>query len=65
MEGRKTRRSRRLVRCHLANRLEGETWVLVYEQVWPLIRRAVSSTSDHPPREARRRTRKSLSARIA
>lgn len=42
MEGKRNSEGRRISRCHEANRLEEQLWALAYEQVWPLIRRAVT-----------------------
>lgn len=41
MEGRSEARQRTLKRCYQCNRLEELLWAAAYEQVWPLIRRAL------------------------
>jgi hypothetical protein len=41
MEGIRKGRDCKLKRCYECNRFEEEVWNLAYEQVWPLVRRAL------------------------
>jgi hypothetical protein len=42
MEGKRKTRARRLKRCYQCSRLEDQLWAMAYEQVWPLVRRALT-----------------------
>lgn len=48
MEDRRESPVRPVCRCYQCHRLEEQLWALAYEQVWPVIRRALSE-----PRAAR------------
>ncbi len=43
MEGKIVYRRRTLARRFESNRLEEQVWALAYEQVWPLLRKALKS----------------------
>lgn len=41
MEGDRKARECKLKRCYECNRFHDELWNMAYEQVWPLVRRAL------------------------
>ena len=41
MEDRRESQERTLCRCYQCHRLEEQLWALAYEQVWPVIRKAL------------------------
>lgn len=43
MEDKHPSRERKLRRCYQCNRFEEELWSLAYEEVWPLIRKALTA----------------------
>ena len=42
MEDNRRARECKLRRCYESSRLEDEVWKAAYEQIWPLVRRALS-----------------------
>lgn len=42
MEDNRRARECKLTRCYECSRLEDEVWKAAYEQIWPLVRRALS-----------------------
>jgi hypothetical protein len=52
MEGRRASRQRALTRCYHGNRLEDQLWATAYEQVWPVIRRALTRRNADDARSA-------------
>ncbi len=42
MEDKHKSGERKLQRCYQCNRFEEELWALAYEEVWPLIRKALT-----------------------
>lgn len=42
MEGRRNACERTLSRGYESNRLEEDVWAMVYEQLWPLLRRSLN-----------------------
>jgi hypothetical protein len=42
MEDNRRARECKLKRCYECSRLEDEVWKAAYEQIWPLVRRALS-----------------------
>lgn len=48
MEGSQSVNGRRISRRCEKHRLEEEVWALAYEQVWPLLRRALDRSETEP-----------------
>jgi hypothetical protein len=56
MEGDGKAKQRKLTRCYQCSRLEEEIWTTAFEQIWPVIRRALAQHRDDEPRFAGRQT---------
>jgi len=41
MEGKRASGQRTLTRCYRGSRLEDQLWTTAYEQIWPMVRRAL------------------------
>jgi hypothetical protein len=52
MDGSQCVKGRRISRSCEKSRLEEEVWALAYEQVWPLLRRALKQSEAEPKADA-------------